>query len=298
MESKAVTVQDDLPFRHYSLKHRVIAWISQSLFDNVTYTVRHGLLKGMKRKGGLGFVPEFLAHDMNESEIRFWINLDLSAKVIYDVGAFHGLLTLFFARRARQVICYEPNSKNRARLLENIRLNELDNVQVRPVGAGSVPQELILVWDPLMPGGASTEVVAAERMRKSVARARSETIHITTLDQDILETSLPAPDFIKIDVEGLELDVLLGARETLARHCPDLFLEMHGETLNEKRRKVRALVEFLADAGYQSIRHVETDTLLNRGNAEIAVEGHLYCLGKPRDNNSKPAEVGRPQNRQ
>ena len=50
-------LKEDLPFRHYTLKHRLIAWISINLFDTLTYTVRHGLLKGMKRKGGLGWVP-------------------------------------------------------------------------------------------------------------------------------------------------------------------------------------------------------------------------------------------------
>jgi hypothetical protein len=49
------------PFRHYSRKHSAIAWISQNLFDYVTYTVRHGLLRGMKRKGGLGWMPQFLS---------------------------------------------------------------------------------------------------------------------------------------------------------------------------------------------------------------------------------------------
>ena len=48
-------------FHHYSLKHRAIAWISQNLFRANVYTVGHGLNKGLKRKGGLGFLPEFLA---------------------------------------------------------------------------------------------------------------------------------------------------------------------------------------------------------------------------------------------
>ena len=54
-------LNEDLPFRHYTLKHRAIAWISTRLFDHATYTVRHGLLKGMKRKGGLGWVPAVLS---------------------------------------------------------------------------------------------------------------------------------------------------------------------------------------------------------------------------------------------
>jgi len=56
---------DDQPFRHYTTKHRMVAWISQKLFGNITYTVRHGLIKGMKRKGGLGWLPE-LFRDLQE----------------------------------------------------------------------------------------------------------------------------------------------------------------------------------------------------------------------------------------
>jgi hypothetical protein len=37
-------LEEDLPFRHYTLKHRLIAWIRMRLFDTATYTVRHGLL--------------------------------------------------------------------------------------------------------------------------------------------------------------------------------------------------------------------------------------------------------------
>src|ERR1017187_1843289 len=36
-------LKEDLPFRHYTLKHRLIAWISMHLFDTATYRVRHGL---------------------------------------------------------------------------------------------------------------------------------------------------------------------------------------------------------------------------------------------------------------
>ena len=92
---------DDTPFRHYTLKHRIVAWISQNLFDHLTYTVRHGLIKGMKRKGGLAWLPESLAGSTHTPEQSFWMNQDFRDLVVYDIGAFQGLLTLFFARRAR-----------------------------------------------------------------------------------------------------------------------------------------------------------------------------------------------------
>ena len=92
---------EDLPFRHYTLKHRLIAWVSMHLFDSATYTVRHGLLKGMKRKGGLGWIPAMFSSGVITAEQQFWSGLNLTGMTVYDVGAFQGLLTLFFASRAK-----------------------------------------------------------------------------------------------------------------------------------------------------------------------------------------------------
>ena len=68
MEMADPILPEDLPFRHYTLKHRLIAWISTHLFDTRTYTVRHGLLKGMKRKGGLGWVPTMFSSGVVTAE--------------------------------------------------------------------------------------------------------------------------------------------------------------------------------------------------------------------------------------
>ena len=104
--------------------HRVVAWISQRLFDNVTYTVNHGILKGMRRRGGLGWVPQWIAASAETKEHEFFRSLDLKGKVVFDVGAFIGLFTMLAsAKQAARVICYEPMDRNRRRLLENLKLN-------------------------------------------------------------------------------------------------------------------------------------------------------------------------------
>lgn len=275
--STQVDPSGDQPFRHYTMRHRAVAWVSQNLFDHLTYTVRHGLLKDMKRKGGLGWLPEFLSGPAVTPEYVFWNSLDLSGKVIYDVGAFQGLLTLFFARRGRQIISYEPNSRNHNRLKENLRLNGLQNVTVRKVGLSSEPGTANMVASPLMPGGASIEPEMVSGLMKAQEAVVTEEISITTLDADIRELSLPAPDLIKIDVEGGELAVLNGARETLKAHQPALFLEMHGETMNLKRQHVAAIVAFLEETGYGEIRHVESGARITSRNSALAAEGHLYC---------------------
>jgi FkbM family methyltransferase len=261
---------DDLPFRHYSLRHRAIAWISRNLFDHVTYRVRHGLIRGMKRKGGLGWMPVWLTRSAQTKEEMFWRDLRVHGLVVYDVGAFHGMLTLFFASRGARVIAWEPNEANYARLIENIRLNKLTNVSVRKLAVGSQARSGTLTYDPSMAGGGSVNSTAEGTI--------SQSVEITTIDREIAAVRLPAPDLIKIDIEGCELEALQGARATLGQHRPALFLEMHGETMREKRRKGGAIVAFLCDAGYTDIMHVESGATIRPGDETMAAEGHLYCL--------------------
>lgn len=244
------------------LKYRFISWVSKTFFDGVTYTVRHGLNKGLRRKGGLGWLP--LEQPNPESE--FWKSLDLRGKVVYDIGAFHGLLTIFFARHSEQVVAWEPTSRNRARLMENLAVNGFRNVIVRPYGLSSAPAKVEVHFDPNAPGTASADRTIAQG-------AESEVIEIRVLDE---EEGLPAPDLIKVDTEGFELEVLKGATRTLESK-PALFLEMHGAGPEDKRRRVEAIVDFLWDHGYRDVLHVESRQKIHPGNAFEAKEGHLFA---------------------
>ena len=271
------TFKEDIPFRHYTLKHRLIAWISVHLFDTATYTVRHGLLKGMKRKGGLAWLPTIFSRGLVTAEQQFWSDLNLNGMTVYDIGAFHGLLTMFFASRAKAVVCFEPNTKNHKRLMENLMLNGIKNVEVRKVGVGSRQETRKMVGSPLMPGGSSVDEKTVEELLRAGVGTVVEEISIVTIDEEMPQANLAVPDFIKIDIEGWEIEALRGARHTLELHKPALFLEMHGETIREKKRKVAEIVAFLWEMNYRRIRHIETGTSITPENTSVAMEGHLYC---------------------
>jgi FkbM family methyltransferase len=261
---------------HYTLRHRVIASLSQRL-DHVTYTQRHGLIRGMKRQGGLGFLPAALAGGRHETaEEAFLRGLDLNNKVVYEIGAFQGLLTLFFSSRAREVIAYEPNPPSYARVLHNLRLNGRNNVRVRHLAVGEMEGSITLLSDPLMPGGTSGDPALVGQI-KSSASVTSVNVPVVTIDHDIVSAQLPAPDFVKIDIEGMELPALRGMAATLKRHHPELYLEMHGATMDQKDANVRNIVQFVLDAGYRDILHVESGAGITLANATHAREGHLYC---------------------
>lgn len=262
---------------HFSLKHRLIASVS-NLLDDITYTQRHGLIQGMRRKGGLGFLPSFLTRQTDGApELTFMSRLNLKDAVVYDVGAFEGILTLFFSRQAKRVVAYEPNPASYRRLLENVRLNNVGNVTVRNLAVGDHEDSITIIYDRLMPGGATGDSKVGEQISDTSRRTRSIKVDVAPLDLDILRSDLPAPDFIKVDIEGMELPALQGMRQTLSRYHPALYLEMHGATMKDKEQNVHRIVEFLHEHSYTAILHVESGLKITRGNSSLAREGHLYC---------------------
>ena len=175
-------------------------------------------------------------------------------------------LPIYFARSAKLVVAWEPNANNRARLNQNLQVNSFSNVIVRPYGLSSKTMSAEMSFDPLTPGMASLD-------SRLAIGGQHETIELRTLDD---EQGLPAPDLVKIDVEGFELEVLKGGVRTLSRH-PDLFLEMHGSDPADKQRRVAAIAEFLWASGYRNILHVETGTKITPQNSAVAAQGHLYA---------------------
>jgi FkbM family methyltransferase len=261
----------DEPVRHQSFKNRIKSWISHSLFDNITYTVRRGPIKGMRRKGGLAWIPDWLVKDRETAEQRLFTQLNLEDKVVFDLGAFEGLTTLFFARRARRVVSYEPNPRNAARLLHNLKLNGVHNVTVRQSAVGATSGTAEIAWCGTRPGFSKIDDTPSGDQA-----VEQKTVPVTTLDLDWRQEGLPLPDLIKIDVEGYERAVLEGAREIIERHHPVLYIEMHGETMAAKRSNARRVIELLSAYGYGSILHVESGAEVTPETAEIAVRGHLY----------------------
>ena len=173
-----MSLPDDQPVRHQSFQNQVKSWISNSLFDKFTYTIRRGPIKGMKRKGGLAWIPDWLVKDHRTPEQKLFTDLELDDKVVFDVGAFEGLTTLLFARRARRVVSYEPNPRNAARLLHNLKLNDVHNVTVRQTAVGAALGTAEIAWHSTAPAFPRSTRCRAARprrtMRRSTERWRSQ----------------------------------------------------------------------------------------------------------------------------
>lgn len=145
--------------------------------------------------------------------------------LVWDVGASVGLFSVHAGGVARAVIAFEPDPATCNRLRQNIQLNRLESrVTCRMEALGDTVGEIALRTDGL--AGNAPSVVDLGR------HAGITNATMTTADH-LIDSGVPPPDVLKIDVEGAELIVLRGARCLLTSpHAPRLIvLEVHPEFL-------------------------------------------------------------------
>ena len=165
-----------------------------------------------------------------DAECRRMLELAIPGTTAIDVGANVGIHTIPLARRLAPgtVIAIEPLEANAERLQANAALNALANVDLHVVAAGS---SLGLVDLHLANDGAfvSTGHVVEHRAAGSLI-----TVSQTTLDGLWESAGHPAVSLIKIDVEGEEVGVMLGAEELLSKARPAIVAEASTpEALND-----------------------------------------------------------------
>jgi FkbM family methyltransferase len=178
-------------------------------------------------------------------EARTYASLVKPGDTVVDVGANIGFFTLVFARavgRTGRVIAIEPQRSIYEILSKNIHALDADRVEIRRAIAsdrlGNQPFVDIHTLDAdtiAWLGSASVDYAM-------------ETAHATMVETEVMtidSLGLPRCDFIKIDVEGHESQVLNGARETMERCLPILAVEA------DLQSREYGFVDDLAELGYQ-----------------------------------------------
>jgi len=252
------------------------------LFRNYTYTSRHGLAKGLKRRGGLAFLPSFVPRSTEMlREEQFIQGLDLTGQTVLDIGGDQGIYTLFFARKVGKtgrVFTFEPNPTSYSHIVTNVELNGFSYVTVHNVALGAKPGRISLVFPVSDPGRGSADERISQQITDEGTALMIET-EIQTVDALVANGDLPKPDFAKIDVEGFERPVLEGMHDTIEKWHPSLFIEIHGATQALKRKNIRGIVALLVGHKYD-IHHVESGRSVSVETADLAREGHIYCCYK------------------
>jgi FkbM family methyltransferase len=152
--------------------------------------------------------------EYSQCEIDFILSFLTDDAVVYDVGANIGYHTTAFATRARRVYAFEPHPGNYALLEKNTE--NFDNVFLGQYAVSNTRSTCYISdYDPDQTSNFGAVSVVGS----------TTGIPVRAIDLDT--AGLEPPDFVKIDAEGHELQVLQGCQQIIQQYCPVVYYEAH-----------------------------------------------------------------------
>jgi FkbM family methyltransferase len=177
---------------------------------------------------------------------------------VLDIGANIGCTAILFGNRARNVVCFEPSPTTFKFLQQNVAAAGLINVKPVNLGLGKTAGrfELTFSTDNRSGGFVSNKMQAS-------AGHQIEAIEIAQGDAFMAACGPGRVDFIKIDVEGFERDVIEGLRATIETDRPIVTLELNHWCLNVlQRTTVPDFFDFLRSV-FPVLYAVDTNDIRN-----------------------------------
>lgn len=182
-------------------------------------------------------------------ESRFVSRFLREGDVFLDVGAHIGYYSILAARRVGptgKVFAFEPVPANVARLRENVRLNDLRNIQVmeRAVASRSGVARLFI-----------PEVQGESGWASFFRDGSPVSVETVSIDEFVRAAAIQRIRLVKIDTEGAELEVLRGMTGTMSTaFSPAILLEVNPAALGVAKSTVGDLAGFVHGFGYAAYR--------------------------------------------
>ncbi len=205
--------------------------------------------------------------------------------VLFDVGANIGVITMIAANILTdgRVHAFEPFRHHLEKLHRNLRANDFQNVVLNPyaLSDGNGNHDLYVPeYDEDEINNTGRASVNPDRDLKDEFNTEEITTH--RMDTYVEENTVNRLDFIKIDVEGEELSVLRGGRDTLNRFSPDVMMELNRNHLDRAGESPEKVLSFWDELDYSvyrigyngEISPVESTEKLDR-------HQNLYCCPSP-----------------
>lgn len=238
---------------------------------NITKRCKYGLTIFNRKDIWIGKSFDWYG-EYSEAEVELFRRVIPQGSTVYDVGANIGAHTLAFSRIVGQtgsVIALEPERLNFYTLCGNIAVNNIRNTYCfqQAVGADNgiinVPE---LDYDRTSNFGGL-----------ELSKDYSGSAHYPVAKIMIDGIGTMKVDFIKIDIEGMEKDAILGAKQKLAVHKPFLYIE------DDRKEHTVELRQLIASLGYKMYVHTPRffnpnnfyDEPVNQFNDTISL--NLFC---------------------
>jgi FkbM family methyltransferase len=167
---------------------------------------------------------------------------------VLDIGAQTGSFTLlakFFPQS--KWYAFEPIKEAADELNVNLRLNKIKNVTVHQVGVSDISGEKYLKLPKDVHWGLATLGENGIRFKLYDERV----VTVLSLDEFIGVNNIKKIDFIKIDTEGWELNVLKGGKNMIHKDRPLILMELNEQNLEQCRISSQDIYQFLEEIGYE-----------------------------------------------
>lgn len=189
----------------------------------------------------------YFHHDLsNELESVLIRQLLGPAQVFVDVGAHIGYFALLAAKYAQHVYAFEPSSNTYAYLRRNTSINSklTDKMDCYMMALSDTPGTLTLYSSRSEPSLASLQPI-------NTADGIREVVSVDTLDHVLADIPIA---FLKIDVEGAEMNVLMGARRHIAENRPIVVCELFEAFQQRFGHSCQDISDFFTNQAYQGFR--------------------------------------------
>ena len=189
-------------------------------------------------------------YEAKEPETLDWIDQFQKGDILFDIGGNIGVYTLYAGKKGCQVFTFEPESQNFSRLVNNISLNELTEVRPYCIGLGDKSELTVLHLTSLRAGDSQHQVGETSDFFDRKFETIKQGCVVFTLDDLCLRYGLPLPHHIKIDVDGLEPQIVKGAEKVLrSQNVKTVLIEINKE-INKGPQDTFDIQKFIESLGY------------------------------------------------
>lgn len=229
------------------------SWVYKFVPENTDYpsgSIREAKRNGISYKLDISDYQEWLVYFYCKTDSsEHVLNYLEQSEIILDIGANIGQTAFNMSRTQKAkglnpaVYAFEPYPLTFHKLESNIRLNPDLAVQAFNLGLSSQKGMLHMTQhSPSNSGG----------FRMTNDPQNSISVPVVSLDEFVSEQAIPRIDFIKIDVEGFELEVLAGAWETIQRFRPILIFEYSVENILAQNGEIETALNRISGYNYKT----------------------------------------------
>tara|TARA_B100000315_G_scaffold18964_1_gene16745 strand:+ start:626 stop:1483 length:858 start_codon:yes stop_codon:yes gene_type:complete len=254
--STKINLASKLLFRNPAFLRNLLKPVIVNFINLIT--LGRGITVNIGRQGEFKMSPQFYFSnwknfgDRHNSGFLFCLEQSINKRIVLDIGAHIGLFSMPLSDRISpggKIYAFEPSEINRHYLKKHLELNDIKNVEVLPYLVGAKNNKKVEFYEDQTQVNPMGGVILSKYMKNDAIITHKQMVSLDAFckDNDI------QPELIKIDVEGAEIDLLLGAKNVLLLHKPVIVLSLHPQYIEKMNQSLSDLRSYLEEVNFKCL---------------------------------------------